>query len=331
MASLAFPGTSRRTCIRTPIVSAGLPCGGSTRQMEIQIRFGSTFLHRSSDPGTENYGLANGHTLLRHLHDPSLEGTLQHRWMVKKRNVMPEIGWSQLRHRFTPGFEDILDVGVNKGWYNSDILLEALFRYVFIPWLQHELLHTVTESTIQQSVWTGTKFFLMEFRKISTNIRVTMIKVRPDAIDTVRNLYAPKDHEMCAEIGEPPVTRQSCWDIYLQLLNCFHTLDNLYNIPTDMDKKWGYALTLARNDYAKEIELLPNQRPLRNGDSVVGPGGFHYMGDVNNGNGLDSQQCACLDEMLNNDEPQVENGDDPQIFACFSDEEFPGPDEVEEW
>ncbi|KAF8212819.1 hypothetical protein K438DRAFT_2167776 [Mycena galopus ATCC 62051] len=28
---------------------------------------------------------------------------------------MPEIGWSQLRHRFTPGFEDILNVGVNNG------------------------------------------------------------------------------------------------------------------------------------------------------------------------------------------------------------------------
>ncbi|KAJ7240685.1 hypothetical protein C8J57DRAFT_1245133 [Mycena rebaudengoi] len=78
-----------------------------------------------SDPGTENYGLANGHMLLRHLHDPSLEGTLQHRWMVKKKNVMPKIGWSQLRHRFTPGFEDILDVGANNGWYNPDILLEA--------------------------------------------------------------------------------------------------------------------------------------------------------------------------------------------------------------
>ncbi|KAJ7446098.1 hypothetical protein FB451DRAFT_1355111 [Mycena latifolia] len=77
-----------------------------------------------SDPGSENFGLANGHTLLRHLHDPDLKGTLQHRWMREKKNVMPEIGWSQLRHRFTPGFEDILDV---------------VFRWVFIPWLQKEL------------------------------------------------------------------------------------------------------------------------------------------------------------------------------------------------
>lgn len=78
-----------------------------------------------SDPGTENFGLANGHTLLRHLQDPDLEGTLQHRWMREKKNVMPEIGWSQLRHRFTPGFEDILDVGVNNGWYDPNELVEA--------------------------------------------------------------------------------------------------------------------------------------------------------------------------------------------------------------
>jgi hypothetical protein len=67
-----------------------------------------------SNPGTENYGLAN-----------SLKGTLQHRWMTRKKNVMPEISWSQLRHHFTPGFEDILDIGVNNGWYDPDVLLEA--------------------------------------------------------------------------------------------------------------------------------------------------------------------------------------------------------------
>ncbi|KAJ7771896.1 hypothetical protein B0H14DRAFT_3096030 [Mycena olivaceomarginata] len=284
-----------------------------------------------SDPGTENYGLANGHTLLRHLHDPSLEGTLQHRWMVKKKN-------------------DILDVGVNNGWYNPDILLEVLvFRYVFIPWLQQELdayrdrinntakradRNKILPHGVPNDIYEHpSDYGVLDFKVINSSAQI-------------RNLYAPKDHEvfqlvppdfaaivsqMYVEIGQPPVTRQSCWDIYLQLLNCFHTLDDIYNIPTDVDAKWGYALTLARDDYAKEIELLPNLRPLRNGDSVIGPGGFCYMGGVNNGDGLDAQQCAHLDEMLNNDEPQIENDDDPQIFACFSDEEFTGPDEVDEW
>ncbi|KAG2066717.1 hypothetical protein BDR04DRAFT_1129899 [Suillus decipiens] len=51
-----------------------------------------------SDPGTENYGIANAHTMLRQMYDPALQGTLQHRWMQTKKNVKPEITWSQLRH-----------------------------------------------------------------------------------------------------------------------------------------------------------------------------------------------------------------------------------------
>lgn len=77
-----------------------------------------------SDPGSENYGIANAHTALRHLHDPSLAGTLQHRWMRQKKNVMPEITWSQLRRRFTPGFETLLQVGITNGWYDPGLLLD---------------------------------------------------------------------------------------------------------------------------------------------------------------------------------------------------------------
>ncbi|KAF8188879.1 hypothetical protein K438DRAFT_2145912 [Mycena galopus ATCC 62051] len=50
------------------------------------------------------------------------------------------------------------------------------------------------------------------------------------------------------------------------------------------------------------------------------------MGDVNNE--LDSEQ---LDQMLNEDEPQVgQDDDDPQDFAWFSDEEYGGADNVDE-
>lgn len=38
--------------------------------------------------------------------------------MRDKKNVKPEIVWSQFRRRFTPGFEDILELGVMNGWYN---------------------------------------------------------------------------------------------------------------------------------------------------------------------------------------------------------------------
>jgi len=37
--------------------------------------------------------------------------------MRAKKNVKPEITWSQLRRHFTPGFEDILEIGATNGWY----------------------------------------------------------------------------------------------------------------------------------------------------------------------------------------------------------------------
>ena len=78
-----------------------------------------------SDLGSENYGVANAQSVLRQWHDPNLKGTVQHRWMCHKKNVMPEITWSQLRCRFTPGFETILEEGVTKGWYDINRPLDA--------------------------------------------------------------------------------------------------------------------------------------------------------------------------------------------------------------
>ncbi len=71
-----------------------------------------------SDPGSENYGIAKAHTALRHWNDPTLAGTIQHRWMRQKKNVKPEISWSQMRRRFTPGFENLLEAGVTNDWYD---------------------------------------------------------------------------------------------------------------------------------------------------------------------------------------------------------------------
>ncbi|KAG2136091.1 uncharacterized protein EDB93DRAFT_1091852, partial [Suillus bovinus] len=93
-----------------------------------------------SDPGSENYGIANAHTMLCQMYDPGLQGTLQHRWMRSKKNVMPEIAWSQVCHHFTPSYKILLDKGVESGWYDSDNVLQVMvFRWVFIPWLQCEL------------------------------------------------------------------------------------------------------------------------------------------------------------------------------------------------
>ena len=82
-----------------------------------------------SDPGTENIGLANAQTMLRQLHDPTLVGTLQHHFLYEKKNIIPEISWSQLRRRFSPGAEDLMDWGVQNNWYDVANLCEKYDRF----------------------------------------------------------------------------------------------------------------------------------------------------------------------------------------------------------
>ena len=79
-----------------------------------------------SDPGRENNGIANMHTSIRHQLDESLReaNTLQHLFCPDKKNIKSEIAWSQFRAQFAPGFEDVLDFGVNNGLYSPSEPLE---------------------------------------------------------------------------------------------------------------------------------------------------------------------------------------------------------------
>jgi len=85
-------------------------------------------LTTQSDPGSENYGVANVQTRARHELDPTLAGTLQHRWKRKKNNVKSEANWSVFRRDFAPGFEDIFESGVNQGWYDVEKPLEKYVK-----------------------------------------------------------------------------------------------------------------------------------------------------------------------------------------------------------
>lgn len=38
--------------------------------------------------------------------------------MWEKSNMPPEITWSQVRRQWSLGFENILDYGVQRGWFN---------------------------------------------------------------------------------------------------------------------------------------------------------------------------------------------------------------------
>ncbi|EEB91688.1 hypothetical protein MPER_09919, partial [Moniliophthora perniciosa FA553] len=110
--------------------------------VEAVKRLGYIPLITQGDPGSENFSVAKAHTFIRHSMDPSLHGTIQHRWKRETKNIPPKIAWSGLRRRFTPGFEDILEVPERAPYVQydrADPLQYNTFKWVFIPWLQAEL------------------------------------------------------------------------------------------------------------------------------------------------------------------------------------------------
>ncbi|VDC06453.1 unnamed protein product [Peniophora sp. CBMAI 1063] len=79
-------------------------------------------------------------TIIRQRLDMSLVEFLQHRWMHNGQNIKPEIQWSQLRAQWAPGFEAVLQNGLDNGLLDmNEDLEQMLFRRLAIPWLQDEL------------------------------------------------------------------------------------------------------------------------------------------------------------------------------------------------
>ncbi|KAK6984175.1 hypothetical protein R3P38DRAFT_357729 [Favolaschia claudopus] len=143
--------------------------------------------------------------------------------MREKKNVPPEICWRQLRHRFTVSLKKELDAyreRVNNTKKRAD-------RNKVLP-------IGVPNDMFEHPEDYG----VLDFK----------IKVRKENIDRVREIWAPRDHEvfqlvppsfaviiarMYEEINKPEITRQNCWDVYLALLAKFHALDAIQGIPTN--------------------------------------------------------------------------------------------------
>ncbi|KAG1844880.1 hypothetical protein C8R48DRAFT_617680, partial [Suillus tomentosus] len=208
---------------------------------------GAMPLVTQSDPGSENNGIANGHTLLRHMQDPALARTLQHKFKGQHRNIKPEIFWSQLRRRWTPGFEDILEYGFTAGIYNPDDALERLvFHYIFIPWLQHELdlfaerfNHVKPRHNIHKILPHGRPNDIFYHAEEYDSCDFS-VEVDHSSLDAMRQIYAPPDHPVfllvpqefsqqaslfMEELGSPPVTGDNVWNVYADLLMCFQSIE----------------------------------------------------------------------------------------------------------
>ncbi|KAI9056312.1 hypothetical protein FKP32DRAFT_1615863 [Trametes sanguinea] len=177
-----------------------------------------------SDRGSENNGIANSQTILRQTYDPSLQGTLQHKWMHRKgQNIKPEIFWSELRRRWSPGFEALLDYGLNGELYDpADYLSRMLFYYLFIPYLQGEL-------DIFRDRYNSSKK-----RRDKNKILPHGITVEHDQVEHVRQLYSGAANdpvyelvpqpfqdladEIYDQIGSPPLSYDTIWEVYMEML-----------------------------------------------------------------------------------------------------------------
>ncbi|KAK0445278.1 uncharacterized protein EV420DRAFT_1648415 [Desarmillaria tabescens] len=261
-----------------------------------------------SDVGNENGNVARAHTFLRQWADPELSNTVQHRWMAEKKNILSEIVWSVLRATFSFGYEGVLQFGVEEGWYDPKVPLEALvslfsciaahisvslvFRYIFIPWLQHELDEYVLKNNTTKKrhnrkvARPNGVLLLIEQAPERFDAQDYKVTFSPDSIQTARQLYAPADHPVlelvpesfwrCAEVfmnelGNPEIRQDCVWDIYLGLLGKFREhniitidewdffIDNNYDEETPEDVNNPLVLKPRRSEEVENSRELSEQ------------------------------------------------------------------------
>ncbi|KAI9058419.1 hypothetical protein FKP32DRAFT_1582018 [Trametes sanguinea] len=281
-----------------------------------------------SDPGSENFGIANCHTEIRHQLDATLHDTLQHRWMRDKANIKAEIVWMVIRRNWSPGFESILDEGFNNGWYDPANPLEKLtFLWVMVPWLQEELDQWVHQFNNSPRRADKNKILPRGIPNLITakpgkyNTMDFKIGVTPDLLSEMEARWAPPDHAvfqlvppdfhalastLYERIGKPLVTSGTAWTVYSAMMEALRNLDELPDLTQ----------ALATRDAAEEEELtlLDGLRDLRHGEGAPNADGLCYLG------GLENPSMGSVAEGL-------EEGRDLRLYADLSD--FEGEDELQ--
>ncbi|KAK1225454.1 hypothetical protein PQX77_011603 [Marasmius sp. AFHP31] len=288
-----------------------------------------TSLVIQSDPGSENFCLAKGHTYIRCALDPDLEGTIQHRWKREKKNIPPETLWSNLRRRFTPGFEDILDAPLRHPelrYDRFDPLQYNVFKWVFIPWIQAELDgwadgYNNTRKRYQKDKVLPQGGSPDDMEEYPDEYGFVNFKINIDPngsyLTEAEQLWAPPDHEVFELVpkdfgrviqhvydclGAPPVTRDNVWTVYMDLLEQLER-DNLegLNLAGYNEDEDNYTVGEEDADMMAHLARdLEDLQPLRDdtGECYMGGvnGGLGAEGDVWDENVLDAYAEFSSDE-----------------------------------
>ncbi|KAK0474616.1 hypothetical protein IW261DRAFT_1341519 [Armillaria novae-zelandiae] len=204
--------------------------------LDIMEKTGHGLPLTQNDMGNENGNVAQAQSYLRQWADPSLNGTIQHRWKFNKKNIPSEILWSVFQRTFTFGFEGVLQHGIEQG-------CSLVFCYLFIPWLQHECDEYVTGNNTHkkrhdQNVARPNGVLIL-IEQVPERFGAEDFKVAfsAESINEARQLYAPPDHPVLklvpdtfatlahgfiTDLGNPEVNQNVIWDIYLSLRAKFY-------------------------------------------------------------------------------------------------------------
>ncbi|TFK59433.1 hypothetical protein BDN72DRAFT_905849 [Pluteus cervinus] len=215
----------------------------ATRKLIEEENLAAIPMITQSDPGTENFGVANLQTIIRHKLDPSLEGTIQHKWKRSKMNIKSEGNWSVIRREFSVGFENLFEWGVQEGLYNVDNPLHSLvFRWVFIPYIQAELdsyahtrnttaprrqRHKIIPQGVPEMIQTRPDVFgCKDFKIIYPEDWIGELEQQfADPTHEVFQLTPPLFHERAAKaylsLDSPIVNYDTAWGVYRGIVQIF--------------------------------------------------------------------------------------------------------------
>ncbi|KAG2130210.1 uncharacterized protein EDB93DRAFT_1332123 [Suillus bovinus] len=258
-------------------------------------KLGAVPLITQSDPGSQNFAVANTQTMIHHHLDPGLNGTLQHRWMQKHQNIKPEIMWSVFRRDFAPGFENMLAEDTHSLTITINNVAMC-FTGLQFPWLQAELdawarrrNHNAPRKDKNKILPHGIPAIIRakhrEFNSLDFKIPVPS-----ELFDEVEAIYAPSNHpvfdlvppsfEQCAQylyalLGNPQVSLDSFWNVYQMLLAQFQAIEG------DKDLTVLLSQGVTEPEY-EDVPLLPSMQELPQNSGLVGPTSFQYISSIAN-------------------------------------------------
>ena len=145
---------------------------------------------------------------------------------------------------------------------------------------------------------------LLSLSVVNLTLLRQQIKVHPDAIEDVRQLYAPPDHEVFilvpmdfstiindvyVNMRSPVIAVNTVWDVYRALHNTLMAAMN--DLPMEVHVGWRYAIEQSAVQDAKDVDTFQSKAndlklmPLRGGYEVQDEDGYFYLGGVNGGEG----------------------------------------------